>query len=196
MIPTALILLGASGCQQNDASLLESRARQFRSLLESKEFRKARAMMSEDPRRWWGPREGSGSPWLIGPGSDGPWTAWDDHFRSRNEVVEWRSDSLTATVVMRETNDYFQLLERGWVTNAITYHFDDTGRIEGWSIQSEGERPPGRTDEFVAWARQNDPDELDELMPNGEIDPSGNHPERFRQLLNRWRVASGREPID
>lgn len=29
---------------------------------------------------------------------------------------------------VRETNDYFRLLERGRVTNEITYFFDDEGR--------------------------------------------------------------------
>jgi hypothetical protein len=33
-------------------------------------------------------------------------------------------------------------------------------------------------------------------MPGGEIDPAGDHPERFRRLLNRWRQASGLPMIE
>jgi hypothetical protein len=33
-------------------------------------------------------------------------------------------------------------------------------------------------------------------MPEGEIDPSGDHPGRFRRLLNSWRRAAGLEPIE
>lgn len=170
------------------------RAKQFRSLLRQERYDEARAMMAEDPRRWFAPKEGEGRPWTVGP-SAGPWSAWDDHFRSEGEAVEWRAAERSATVVVRETNDYFRLLDRGWVTNEITYFFDREGAIEGLLIAGVGERPPGRTEEFLAWAGEHDPEELEVLMPDGEIDPSGDHPRRFRALLNRWRVAAGEDPI-
>lgn len=175
------------------ASLVE-RARTFRTLLRGGEYAAARAMTAPDPRRWWETRQGEGSPWKIGPGA-GPWAAWDAHFGSRSELVEWRGVD-SATAVVRETNDYFRLLERGWVTNEITYFFDETGRIEGLLIRAVGERPPGRTEEFLTWARANAPAEIETLMPGGEIDPSGDHPERFRHLLERWRRESGIDAAD
>lgn len=175
---------------------LTDRARTFRSLIEQGQYAAAREMLAPDPRRWWEKREGEGDPWRVGPGTPGPWAAWDSHFRSRRELVEWKERESSATAVVRETNDYFRLLERGWVTNEITYFFDDLGRIKGLLIQAVGERPPGRTDEFLAWARAHDSRELKVLMPEGEIDPSGDHPRRFRHLLERWRRASGLEPID
>ncbi len=98
--------------------------------------------------------------------------------------------------VIRETNDYFRLLERGWVTNEVAYFFDDSGRINGLLIRAVGDRPPGKTEEFLAWTRVHDPEELATLVPGGEIDPSGDHPERFRRLLNRWRQESGLETIE
>lgn len=175
---------------------MTNQAQEFRSLVERGEYAAAREMMAPDPRRWWEKRDGQGEPWRIGPESPGPWAAWDEHFRSEVELVEWKEDEGSATAVVRETNDYFRLLERGWVTNEITYFFDERDRIEGLLIRAAGERPPGRTDEFLAWARVHDPEELATLMPGGEIDPSGGHPERFRRLLERWRQASGRDPID
>lgn len=174
---------------------LVARARRFRHLVGRGEYPAARAMMADDPRRWFAPREGDGQSWRLGPRS-GPWSAWDEHFRSEGEVVAWREGERSAIAVVREINDYYRLLERGAVTNEITYLFDDAGKIEGLVIGTAGERPPGRTEEFLAWARQNDPEELEALMPGGEIDPSGDHPRRFRALLDRWRAATGREPIE
>jgi len=65
---------------------------------------------------------------------------------------------------VRETNDYFRLLERGWVT----YFFDESGRIAGLLIRAVGDRPQGKTDEFLTWAREHDPEELALLMPGGK----------------------------
>jgi hypothetical protein len=152
-------------------------------------------MMAPDPRRWWETREGTGDPWTVGPGPQGPWAGWDDEFKTQREVVEWTASDGSATVVMRETNDYFLLFERGWVTSEITYYFDDADLISGLLIRSRGERPPGRTAEFVEWARATHPEELDELMPDGEIDPTGDHPTRFRALLLEWREETGVGPI-
>jgi len=180
----------------HSGSSLVARAQEFRALVERGEHAAARRMMAPDARRWWEERDGDGQPWRIGPENPGPWAAWDEHFRSKREVVEWKEGSGVATAVTRETNDYFRLLERGWVTNEITYFFDDRGRIDGLLIRAVGERPPGRTDEFVAWAKAHDPGELAALMPEGEIDPSGDHPERFRRLLDRWREASRLETIE
>lgn len=175
---------------------LADRAQEFRSLVEEQRYDAARALTSDDARRWFDDRDGPGQPWTVGPEVGGPWAAWDEHFRSEGEIVEWREATRSATAVVRETNDYFRLLDRGWVTSEITYFFDDAGQIEGLLIRAVGDRPPGRTDEFLAWARVHAPDELATLMPDGEIDPSGDHPQRFRRLLNRWRADSGLAPIE
>ena len=165
-------------------------ARKFQALRRSGDCEAARAMMSQNPRRWFEEREGEGTAWRVGPKS-GPWAAWDAHFRSQSEDVRWEAGEGTATLISRETNDYFRLLERGWVTNETVYYFDSSRKIEGLLIRATGERPPGRTEQFLEWARAHDPDELEYLMPGGEIDPSGDRPERFRALLNRWRESAG-----
>lgn len=169
-----------------ESSVLIEKAKRFRSLITEEKWDEARAMTAPDPRRWFAPREGEGSPWIVGP-RRGPWAEWDEEFRSTSTVIGWRADDSSATVRVREINDYFRLLERGAVTNEITYFFDSEGRIDGLLIDAVGERPPGRTDEFLQWAIENEPVELRELMPDGEIDPSGDHPRRFRALLEQWR---------
>ena len=173
------------------ANALVERAQLFRSLLESGELEAARAMMSAEPRRWWDKREGEGAPWAVGV--PGPWAAWDEHFHSTKEIVGWREQERAVSVVIRESNDYYRLLERGSLLNEVTYFFDEAGKIEGLLIRGVGDRPAGKTEEFRSWARAHAPDELEAVMPAGEIDPSD--PGRFRALLNRWRIASGEEPI-
>jgi hypothetical protein len=173
------------------AAALVERAQLFRSLLESGQLEAARAMMSSDPRRWWETRESEGIAWKVG--APGPWAAWDEHFRATREIVGWREQERRASVVIRESNDYYRLLERGSLLNEITYFFDEAGKIEGLLIRGVGDRPAGKTEEFRAWARAHAADELEAVMPGGEVDPSD--PRRFRALLNRWRIASGREPI-
>jgi hypothetical protein len=189
------------GCTSGpDASRESTRrieaARRFRSLMVAAQFDSAQALLSPEARRWWGERRGKGTAWKVSGATPGPWAAWDEHFRSRKREVSWTAGPASAVLVQRETNDYFRLLERGWVTNEITYFFDDAGRIDGLLIRAIGERPPGRTEEFRAWARRNEPDELAALMDGDDVDPSGDHPQRFRRLLERWRQDAGLEPID
>jgi len=174
---------------------LVGEAQKFRDFVNSGNYPAARAMMASDARRWFEQRQGTGQPWQIEPGQTGPWAGWDDYFKSQKVEVGWRSEDRTAILTVRETNDYFQLLDRGWTTNEIVYHFDLAGKVEGMVIRAVGDRPPGRTEDFKRWAREHEPDELDYLMPGGEVNPEGDRPIRFRGLLNRWRLATGLPPL-
>lgn len=185
-----LISIGVVPVVAQETPALLERAQRFRDLVAAERWDEARAMMSNDPRRWFESKQGPGEQWSIGP-KGGPWAAWDEEFGTTATVIDWTADKSSATVRVYEINDYFRLLERGAVTNEITYFFDQEGRIDGLLIRAAGERPPGRTREFLRWALENEPRELRELMPNGNIDPSGDHPRRFRVLLERWRDAAG-----
>lgn len=184
----------ASGVQRDDSNV--AKVEKFRELVREGKYEAALGMMTDDPRRWFHQREGEGQAWRIGPGKKGPWAAWDEHLRSQTEHLRWETGEGYARSVFRETNDYFRLLERGWVTTTATYFFDNAGKIEGKLIAAAGKREPGRTDDFVAWAKAIDPTEFKYLEPGGEIDPSGDRPQRYRTLLNRWRKAEGLEPIE
>lgn len=162
-------------------------AMQFDGFLRREEYEAARLLMTSDPRRWFEIREGDGGRWEVGPGAGGPWKVWDDSMHSRRQELTWHRGDRSITVRIRETNDYFQLLERGWVTVDRSYFFDASGKIEGLVISKPFERPQGRTDEFLTWARLHDPDELAYLMPEGEINPQEDRAVRFRTLLIRWR---------
>jgi hypothetical protein len=188
----AIVVSACASRQASDDTKPRSpleRAKLFRSLLEQGRYDDARSLTVDEPRRWFERREGEGSEWIVGA-AGGPWAAWDDHFNSRGEVIRWEPVDGGATVLIEETNEYFQLLDRPPVANQITYFIGADGRVEGLLIRGVGDRPPGRTQEFLEWANQNDPEELKELMPGGDIDPSGDHPERFRALLLKWRAVA------
>jgi len=168
-------------------------AKAFRADVGSGDYDAARARMSDHPRRWFEEVQGDGMAWNLGTG---PWAAWDEEFNKQTETVGWAGDAHSATLTFRETNDYFIMLERGWVTNEAVYLFDDAGKIRGLLIRAIGDRPPGRTDQFRAWARATEPAEYQYLHPDGEIDPGSDRPARYRALLDRWRKSAGLPAID
>jgi len=165
----------------------------FRALKAAGDYDAARLLMSDDPRRWWGQREGDGSPWTIG--KRGRWADWDDHMQSTSEVLEWTAGDHSATLLTAELNDYYRLLERGPQKVGYTYFLDDAGLLTGYLISSPGPRDPGRTDDYLAWATDHEPDELAYLRPGGTIDPTGDRAQRTRAQVNRWRATQALPPI-
>lgn len=176
-------------------SLIQS-AMQFNGFVKREEYDAARLLMAKDPRRWFEMRNGTGGKWEVGPGMGGPWSVWDQSMHARKEELTWHRGDRSVTLRLRETNDYFQMLERGWVTVDRSFFYNESGHIEGLVISTVFDQPPGRTEEFLEWARIYDPDELVYLMPGGEIDPSGDRSGRFRALLIRWRKDTGLPNMD
>ena len=190
-----LVVLAAAGCRAAPLERDLEIARTYRAHVAAGRTERARAMLADGARTWFGDRTGEGRPLDPAPRT-GPWAAWDEFFGSTAEVVDPSAAPGSATLVTLETNDYYRLLERGPQRNSLTYFVDAQGRITGLRIASAGPRPMGRTEQFLAWARAKAPDEIAELMPNGEIDPRGDHPRRFRSLLERWRAESGLPAIE
>lgn len=191
LIGTALSCGGSPG---SDVDLV-SRAEAFQNFSKDGQVDSARALMAPDARQWWNELKGEGVPWELSADALGPWALWDQKLNSQKTVLERTVDGNAVSVMVRETNDYFLLLERGWVVTEVKYFFDDAGRIEGRLIRATGQRPSGRTGGFLSWAQEHEPTEIAELMPGGQVDPSGDHPERFRALLLRWREDTGLPPI-
>ena len=134
--------------------------------------------------------------WKLGGGR---WKAWDEHFRGTAEPAsDWQVENLLVWADIFETNEYFELIERGGGYWRATYIFDESGRISGFMVSGVPgvESPRGRGDEFQAWAREHHPDEAEYLMPGGSIDPTGDRAPRMRALLNEWRGVVGLEPIE
>ena len=195
----ALVLLVA-GCLACVASRPDARGplatvEAFRNARARGDTEAAGALLAPDARLWFGAREGPGRPWDLETG--GPWAAWDEHFRGRSEPDgPWVVEGDAVSAVMVEHNDYYRLTESAPGRWRGTYFFDERGRIEGFLVAPipGAERDQGRRLEFEAWAREHEPGEAQALMPDGEIDPSGNRPARMRALLERWRAAVGLPP--
>jgi hypothetical protein len=97
---------------------------------------------------------------------------------------------------MYETNEYFELTERGGGVWRATYYCDPSGKIAGMMVSSVPGLPPkeprsDRGDEFKAWAREHHAQEAEYLMPGGSLDPTGDRAPRMRALLNRWGDSAG-----
>jgi len=149
----------------------------------------AEAFLGENPRIWYGEREGDGAPWKLDAGR---WKAWDTHFNGVAELVgSWHEEPDRIWGEFFETNDYYELLERGGGYWRGTYFFDDENRIVGFMVSAaEGrEKPAGRRKEFEAWAFAEHPAEAEYLMPGGSLDPTGDRAPRMRALIMKWREA-------
>lgn len=147
------------------------------------------ALLSDDPRIWFGEKEGEGRP--LSPGGRGPWADWDAFFRSesRIESMEEIEGGLRTTVL--ETNDWYRLVDREPKRYWIDYLFTGDDRIAGifvHSIPGVG-RSPDRLEEFRTWAEAHRPGLMDELMPDGEIDPA--KARLWKEALLEWRRAAG-----
>jgi len=168
----------------------------FRAARDAGDLERAAGYLSADPRRWWEEREGAGAPWGLATG--GPWKGWDEHFRGRSEQrTPWEVAGDAVWADMYEVNDFYLLVERGGGWWRATYFFDEDDRIAGFmvSVVPGKETPPGRREEFEAWAFAHHPDEAEYLMPGGSLDPSGDRPARMRALLDVWRESEGLAPI-
>ena len=169
----------------------------FRAARDAGDYELARSFLSDDPRVWYGAREGKGNP--LKPGA-GRYAAWDDHFNGNSKLRPWTAEGNVVWTIAEETNDYYRLLERKDVSRyRISYFFDGEGRIEGSMISAADDQAPpprDRSDEFEAWATANDPDEWEYLRPGGKLDPTGDRAARTRLLLEAWRREIGLPLLD
>jgi imidazolonepropionase-like amidohydrolase/heat shock protein HslJ len=154
----------------------------------------ARALMAPDARIWFDERKGPGEPW----GLVSRWSGWDSYFHSTSEYSDWREgrDSVTAFGV--ERNDFYRLIERPPQKFRATWWLDSSGKISGFLYEPRGAVFPGgdRLAEFKAWARRENPAELEYLMPGDRFDPTGDRPQRFHAILVEWRKAAGLMPVE
>lgn len=169
--------------------------KKYQSARKSDAPEKADVYLADDSRIWFGKKEGAGKKRKAGRG---PWFEWDRFFNSRGTPVgDYEVNGREVSVVMMETNDYYRLLDRPGGKYRATYYFDDDDRIAGVLIAGTGEeRDMGRYDEFTAWAEKNRPGILEELMPDGELDPALEKAKLWKKILTEWRDAAGLPPID
>lgn len=142
------------------------------------------SLLAPDARMFFGKREGTGM--LLGRTDE--WSHWDTYFHGHSEMYDWKVDGHVVTAMGRETNDFYRLTEWNAPPFRMTWWLDDQQRITAILFEPLG-KPTSRFDEVKAWARQHHPEELAYLMPKGEIDPTGDRPERWKVLLEEWRAS-------
>ena len=161
---------------------------EFRAARGAGDYDRASELLIDDPRIWYDEHVGEGQPWTMEPGL---WESWDAYFNGVTErVTDWQIDDNQVWADMYETNDYFELTERGGGYWRATYFFRGS-RIAGFMVSPIPEREVtlGRVAEFEDWAFEHHPEEASYLMPGGSIDPTGDRAPRMRELLMKWRAT-------
>jgi hypothetical protein len=172
----------ACASQQNNIRIVKN----FREARERRDFVTAQTYVAPGARVWYEEKTGPGEPLLLGGGR---WDHWDHYFHSKTDLFNWRTDGQAVITSVHETNDFMRLLDWKAAPYTMTFWLDDTNRISGVLIKGGG-KPKSRLDEFKVWAAKAHPGELAYLMPKGQIDPTGDRPERWRAILEEWRAAS------
>jgi len=162
-----------------------ARVQQFRAAKDRGDIAGAQTFIAPGARLYFEDLSGAGEPYTIKGG--GRWDHWDNYFHSRSVMTNWRREGNAVTADVVETNDFMQLLDWRAKPYTTTWWVDASGRIEKVLIKSNPEKPVSRLAEFKEWAKVHHPDELAYLMPNGQIDPTGDRPERWTAILNEWK---------
>jgi len=156
----------------------------------------AASFLSENSRMWFDEKTGPGK--IRDRSGKGPWSAWDEYFESESRFENWQADSDSVWLTVYETNKFYRLLERTPGPYRATYYIDSTGKIAGTLISSipGGASDRGRTEEFKTWLQANYPGELEQLQPNGKIDPKLEKAQLWHHRINEWRESVGLERIE
>lgn len=166
-------------------------------VLKVKKFRELRKtdkqaandLLASDARLWFEKKEGAGNPYKV---EGGPWSHWDEFFKSQSTYKDWQAEGNSVSVVAIEINDFYRLIDRPASPVRLTWFFNDAEKISGFLVQAVKTEPAkDRLDDFKAWASQHNQSELDYLMPEGRINPEGDRPERWKAILIKWRQATG-----
>lgn len=140
-----------------------------------------RALLAPGARMWFEKKEGEGSK-LGEEGSGDPWKDWDAFFRSESSLEETVVLERTVRATVRETNDWYRLVDRPPSRYYMTYDFDDAGKIAGVLVHLA---------DFKAWAEASRPGLLETLMPEGKLDPALDKAKLWKSSLLAWRKAAG-----
>lgn len=149
----------------------------------------ADTLFAEKARIWFETKDGEGKE--FNRGKAGPWAEWDKFFNAKKLDQNIKAYPDSVVVLESEQNDFYLLIERQPKPMAITYYFDENGKISGKMVVGIKTipAPTDRFDEAVSWLRTEHPDDLKLLMPDNEIVPNLENAVLWKQRLNEWRTA-------
>jgi len=190
-LPLLLIIVVSLACSRTDP--LQAQAEAFFELRDAGKLSAARKLIAPGARMWFEARRGEGKPWSL----DDPWMTWDQVFNTRRDYRDWSITDSSVSVTSLGHSDFDRMVEREPVPARLTLFFDDSRLITGFLIQPQTEQEPeGKLPEFIAWAAKKYPHEVTYLMPEGQLNPKGDRPERLKRLLYEWRNATGKSPVE
>ena len=117
--------------------------------------------------------------------------AWDAALRSRMRCERFRERGDRAQAIFRETNDLLGLLGIDERRYRLTFTVR-AGRIVEQVIEPLAGEGPTDADALapaIAWARNEEPAELDAIYPEGRMVLDGDSARRWVALLERWRAG-------
>lgn len=129
----------------------------------------------------------------VAPGSPlakgGAWRHWDEYFHGHTTWSGWTAHGRVVSAYGDEMNDFYRYLDWKVKPYKMTWWLDENYKVEKQEIEPDPEKATSRLEEFKAWAAKAHPDELEYLMPKGQIDPSADRPERWRKILEEWHAT-------
>ena len=128
--------------------------------------------------------------------SPGAWANWDTFFNSSHDDRRVELEGDEVVVVSYENNDFYRLIDREPVSAESRYWFDEQGRILGRVYLGPTGETEDRLDEFTAWLEACDAQMLAWLMPEGEIEPTVERANRWKELLIEWRREMGLPEVE
>lgn len=182
-----LLFLSAAGCTHPYVRTIDA----YRAAKKQGDYETARTCLADNPRVWFGKREGEGSP--LRP-AGGPYAEWDKEMNAKSERIGMKVRDHTVSYDFLETNDYYRLVDRQPAKIRVTYYLDDDGKIEGYLVQRltpPNRRPPDRCCEFERWVEEKYPG----MLENEETKIPAN-PRRWREVLVEWRNDVGLPPVE
>lgn len=117
---------------------------------------------------------------------------WD---KGVNGVVSYKNlviEANSVTGLFAEKNDFFKLVGIDVFQAQITYTFNESGMIVNQSYSPLPNQPSfqEKMQPAVAWARENRPDELDEIYDQNQMQFNVETAPRWVALLKEWRLAT------
>ncbi|MBK9013693.1 MAG: hypothetical protein IPM82_06175 [Saprospiraceae bacterium] len=195
VITLSCFILLKIGCGQPSAN--EEKYQGVNHLAVIKQFLEARKLKDKDTymrmvapgmKVWYEEKKGKGKDW----NPESAWTKWDEFFNAEKRYSVFTQDSNAVTVIVYEINDFYKLIDREESPVRLTWWLNSEGKIEGYLVKSLSSSTAfGSLNAFEAWAKENHPAELAYLMPDGNINPEGDRPARWKKILLDWREKNG-----
>ncbi|NNE99459.1 MAG: M1 family metallopeptidase [Pyrinomonadaceae bacterium] len=116
---------------------------------------------------------------------------WDKGANGRVSYEDLIIEDNTIKGIFTEKNDFLRILRINELKANIAFEFDEFGKISRQIYTPLPNQPSfqEKLQSVVKWARQNRPDELDEIYPQNQMKFNQKMAERWVRLLQEWEKS-------